>query len=127
MRTSLVRSVALAVFVLCGLACAADQKGSIGAVLSRENDTGALYVRDLAPGLAAMRAGLLPGDELVMIDGRYVRELGASEVRALLRGDVGTFVRLTIVRGDEVRRVRVERVALRDAKEERPRTETIAE
>ncbi|MDC3953821.1 PDZ domain-containing protein [Polyangium jinanense] len=122
------RASLLASFLFVGLACAAEQKGSIGAVLSRDNDTGALYVRDLSPGLAAERAGLLPGDELLMIEGRYVRDLDAKEIRALLRGDVGTSVRLTIVRGEEVRRVRVERRALLDPKkEERPRTETITE
>lgn len=123
------RAPLLAFFLVVELACAADpKKGSIGAVLSRDNDTGALYVRDLSEGLAAERAGLLPGDELVMIEGRYVRDLDAKEIRALLRGDVGSFVRLTVVRGEEVRHVRVERRALLDVKkEERPRTETIAE
>jgi len=122
------RAPLLASLLFVGLACAAEKKGSIGAVLSRDNDTGALYVRDLSPDLDAERAGLLPGDELVKIEGRYVRDLDAKEIRALLRGDVGSSVRLTIVRGEEVRRVRVERRALLDAKkEERPRTETIAE
>ncbi len=128
MSVRVARAPLLAFFLVVGLACAAEQKGSIGAVLSRDNDTGALYVRDLSPGLAAERAGLLPGDELVMIEGRYVRDLDAKEIRVLLRGDVGSGVRLTVVRGDEVRRVRIERRALLDTKkEERPRTETIAE
>jgi predicted metalloprotease with PDZ domain len=108
-------------------ACASESVGSIGAMLARDNDTGALYVRDLSPGLAAERAGLLPGDEILMIDGRYVRELKSAAVRTLLRGDVGSNVDLTVVRGQEIRRIRVVRGALREASEDPPRVEAIAE
>lgn len=121
------RAHVLLLLVFQGLACAGERVGSIGAVLARDNDSGALFVRDLSPGLAAERAGLLPGDELLMIDGRYVREIETKEVRALLRGDVGTKVSLTIVRGGEVRRFSVERVALREGGEAKPRVETLAE
>lgn len=107
--------------------CAAEQKASIGAVLARDNETGALTVREVSPGLASARAGLLPGDELVMIDGRYVRDLDAQAVRTSLRGELGTAVHVTVVRGEEVVRLRIERGALREAVEEKPRVETIAE
>ncbi len=110
-------------------ACATQQPGSIGAILSRDNDTGALYVRDLVPGLAAEKAGLEPGDEIIMIEGRYVRDLEPIRVREQLRGDVGTFVRLTVVRGALVLRVRFARTELREPKEDEPqkKVETIAE
>ena len=49
------------------------------------------------------------------IDGWYVKDLDAKEVREKLRGDVGSTVRLTVVRkGDEVRHVRVTRRELGD-------------
>jgi C-terminal processing protease CtpA/Prc len=121
------RAHLLVLLVLQALACAGERVGSIGAVLARDNDSGALFVRDLSPGLAAERAGLLPGDEVLMIEGRYVRELDTKQVRGLLRGDVGKKVRLTIVRGGEVRRFSVERVALREGGEVKPRVETLAE
>jgi len=110
-------------------ACGPERPGSIGAHLSRDNETGALYVRDLFPGLAGERAGLLPGDEIIMIDGYYVRELDAPRVREMLRGQVGTAVRLTVVRGGLVVRVRVTRSELREAQEEqpKPRMETMRE
>jgi len=107
--------------------CAAEQKASIGAVLARDNESGALTVRDVSPGLASAKAGLLPGDELVMIDGRYVRDLDAQAVRASLRGELGTTVHVTVVRGDEVLRLHIERGALREAAQDKPRVETIAE
>ncbi|HVY45787.1 MAG TPA: PDZ domain-containing protein, partial [Minicystis sp.] len=86
--------------------------GSIGAVLGRDNQTGALYVRDAPHGLAADRAGLRPGDQVLMIDGVYAASLDAKEVRARLRGDVGASVELTVVRDGVVRRVKVARTPL---------------
>lgn len=98
--------------------------GSIGAVLGRDNETRALYVRDVATGLAAEQAGLVPGDEIVMIDGVYVRALPLRELTRRLRGKVGTTVALTVVRGREVRRLRVTRSALREP-ELKPREEQL--
>lgn len=119
----------LATLALGIASCTTDRPGSIGAHLSRDNETGAVYVKDLFPGLAGERAGLLAGDELVMIDGFYVRELGAPRVREMLRGPVGTAVRLTVVRGGLVLRLKVTRSELREAVEEqpKPRMETLKE
>lgn len=127
---------ALSIFVLtlglamfAGLGCALEKPGSIGAHLSRDNETGAVYVRDLFPGLAGEKAGLLPGDEIIMIDGHYVRQMEAPRVREALRGQVGTAVRLTLIRGELVVRVKVARSELRDVQDEqpKPRMETLKE
>lgn len=88
--------------------------GSVGAVFGRDNDTRSLYVREVPPGLAAAGAGLLPGDQIVMIEGLYVRDLDAKTIRDKLRGDVGSTVALTVLRGDEVLHVRVSRGATRN-------------
>jgi C-terminal processing protease CtpA/Prc len=82
-------------------------------VFGRDNDTRALYVREVPAGLAAAGAGLLPGDQVVMIEGFYVRDLDAKSIHDKLRGDVGSTVALTILRGEEVIHVRVARGALR--------------
>ncbi len=75
----------------------------MGAVFGRDNETRALIVRDAPSSTTGGRAGLLPGDQVLMIDGHYVNDLDAKDVRARLRGDVGSTVRLTVVRnGDEV-------------------------
>ncbi|MGK3999765.1 PDZ domain-containing protein [Sorangium sp. So ce1024] len=113
-----------AALLLMAAGCSASV-GSIGAVLGRDNESEALHVRDVPPGLAAERAGLLPGDEILMIDGVYVRDLTSTELRDRLRGPVGSAVELTIVRGGDVRRVRVVRGALRELEGIKPREERI--
>lgn len=102
--------------VLLAVGCAgggASGSGSVGAVFGRDADTRALYVRDVPPGLAAEDAGLLAGDQVVMIEGLYVRDMSEKEIRAKLRGEVGSSVKLTILRGNDVRHVSVTRSALR--------------
>ncbi|WP_437875700.1 PDZ domain-containing protein [Sorangium sp. So ce513] len=113
-----------AALLLMAAGCSASV-GSIGAVLGRDNESEALHVRDVPPGLAAERAGLLPGDEILMIDGVYVRDLTSTELRDRLRGPVGSAVELTVVRGGDVRRVRVVRGALRELEGIKPREERI--
>ncbi len=117
----------LAVVGLCAAGCGASGPGTVGAVLGRDNETRALHVRDVPPGLGAEQAGLRPGDEIVMIDGLYVKDLGSADVRAKLRGDPGSTVALTVVRGDEVRHVKVTRAPMRERRPAPPREERIAE
>ena len=102
------------------LAACGGTTGSIGAVLGRDNETAALHVRDVPPGLAAARAGLRPGDEIVMIEGFYVKNMSAKQIQTLLRGDPGTTVELTILRGEAVQRVKVTRTPLREKKVDKP-------
>ena len=83
-------------------------------MFGRDNDTRSLYVREVPPGLAAASAGLLPGDQIVMIEGLYVRDLDAKTIRDKLRGEVGSTVALTVLRGDEVLHVRVSRGVTRN-------------
>lgn len=120
----------LALLGLIFAGCGASAPGSVGAVLGRDKETRALHVREVPAGLGAERAGLLPGDEIVMIDGVYVRDLASADVRAKLRGESGSTVALTIVRGvrgDDVRHVKVTRAAMRERRPPPPREERIAE
>jgi C-terminal processing protease CtpA/Prc len=117
---------ALAGAVLGAAGCGSDPAiGSVGAVFGRDNDTHALYVRDVPEGLGAEEAGLLPGDEIVMIDGHYVRDLDRKEITQRLRGEVGTKVDLTVLRGSEVNRISVKRTALRSNDDVKPKEERI--
>ena len=95
-------------------ACSGTSVGSVGAVLGRDRDTGALHVREAPAGLAAHGAGLLPGDRIKMIDGLHADELDEQQIRGLLRGEVGTTVRLTVVRGDEVLHLEIRRGKLEE-------------
>jgi len=83
--------------------------GSVGAILGKDNRTGRVYVREVPPGLGAARAGIEEGDELTAIDERPVAGMTPDDVRAALRGKVGTYVSVTIVHHGETRTVKVER------------------
>ena len=118
-----------AALFLLGLASPAcgPSVGSLGAVLARNNETRALHVRDVPPGLAAAEAGIRAGDEILMIEGVYVPSLDAAQIRALLRGEPGAPVAVTIARGDEVIRLEVKRTVLVTLPGPRPREETLRE
>ncbi|APR82962.1 Hypothetical protein A7982_08311 [Minicystis rosea] len=120
-------SARLVILGLVVTGCGASGPGSVGAVLGRDNETRALHVREVPEGFGAERAGLLPGDEIVMIDGVYVKDLAADAVRTKLRGDAGTKVALTVVRGAEVRHVTVTRAPMRERRPRPPQEERIAE
>lgn len=90
-------------------------RGSIGAVLGRDPDSGAVYVRDVTERPGGKEPEILPGDEIVMVEGVHVRDLTTKDLRRRLRGDSGTRVRLTVLRGPEVLRVELERTPLREA------------
>lgn len=89
-------------------ACVGHPKGSIGAVLGKRED-GRLYVRDVPAGMAGSNAGLEPGDEIVAIDGRDVRGMVPDAIRTAVRGDVGSTVVITVVRGALRRDVKIQR------------------
>jgi C-terminal processing protease CtpA/Prc len=98
--------------LLFGALACAPQRGTIGAVLSQTPD-GQLVIHDAPSGLAADRAGLQPGDEILTIDGRDVRALDAKQLRDQLGGDVDSQVKLTVLRGERVLRVTLKRTPSR--------------
>jgi C-terminal processing protease CtpA/Prc len=55
------------------------------------------------------RAGLEPGDEVLAVDGRDVRDLDPAGVHRTLAGEVGTPVTLTVARRGRVERLTVVR------------------
>ncbi len=117
----------IAILGLTLLGCGGSEVGSVGAVFGRDAETRELVVREAPPAAGAAEAGLLPGDEVLMIDGWYVLGMSAKDIRTRLRGDVGSTVRLTVVRGSEVHHLAVRRGALGEHRAPRPREERIAE
>ena len=91
-------------------ACGAD-RGTIGALLAQTPEK-QLVLRDVPPSLAAARAGLRPGDEVLLIDGRDVRELDERGIHQALSGNVGDPVKLTLLRDGHVLRVTLHRTPL---------------
>jgi len=98
------------VALCCGVLACSAPRGTIGAILGQQND-GRVFLREVPPGLAAERAGLQEGDEILLIEGRDVRVMTEQDLHRALGGQVGDPVRLTFVRGDDVIRVTLERTA----------------
>ena len=115
-RVCAVRAHGLLLLALGAVAaCGPPAVGSVGAILGRDRDTGALHVRETPEGMAAAEAGLLPGDQIKMIDGVLVDNLDKNRIQALLRGGVGTKVKLTVVRGEEILHIEITRGPMRKA------------
>ena len=106
MRT-IARSAVVALLA-CSAACF-PSKGTIGAVIAQDDDSGRLFLHEVPPNLAAARADLKPGDEILTIDGADVRALDAKQIHAALSGDVDSTVKLTLVRDEQIVRVSLKR------------------
>ena len=76
------------VCMLCVLLFASCRSypGSIGAVLGKHNTTGQVTVRDAPTGFPAANAGILPGDQILTIDGLDAQKLCAEQIREVLSG-----------------------------------------
>lgn len=70
----------------------------IGAQLDQP-PSGEVKVRHVFEGGPAEAAGLLPGDEIVAVDGQAIRGLNVYAVIDRIIGPAGTVVRLTVARG----------------------------
>lgn len=95
--------------VVTGLASCVPPTGTIGAVIAQDSDSGRLILREVPPNLAAGKADLKPGDEILLIDGLDVRAMDAKQVHAALAGEVDSPVKLTLVRGEQILRVTLKR------------------
>ena len=104
----LIAAVPLALSLACTKA-----PGSIGAVLAQAKDDGHVTIREVPPGLPAAAAGVEVGDEILLIDGRDVRAMSPDQIHRALEGDVGSTVRLTLLRRARIERVEVRRGPLR--------------
>jgi carboxyl-terminal processing protease len=95
--------------LLCG--CGSSAPGTIGAALGQRTDH-RLFVRSLPPNEGAARAGLAEGDEILLIDGKDVRGMSQDDVRRAVRGDVGSSMVLTVLRGTDKLEIKVVRTPL---------------
>src|SRR3954469_20043066 len=67
---------------LSGIASCAPSKGTIGALIAQDDESGRLFLREVPESLAAGRANLKPGDEILLIDGLDVRRMDAQQINA---------------------------------------------
>ena len=114
LATAYVWGWVLLLVTLLATGCATDWRGSVGAVLGKDNRTGRVFVRDVPPGMAAERAGIAVDDEITAIDDVPVQKMSPQEVHEKLAGSVGSKVKLTVVHPHAApRNVVVERGPLR--------------
>ena len=73
--------------------------GGIGVQLAYDREHKAWRAEAVFAGGPAAQAGLVRGDTILAADGRTLSGLDDAHVQALLRGKVGTVVRLSIERG----------------------------
>jgi C-terminal processing protease CtpA/Prc len=99
----------------CGGTGAAAAVGSIGVKLGQKAADRSLYVRGVTDGFPAAEAGLQKGDEILMIDGVYVKSMSAKDVTKHLHGPIGSTVALTIARGKRILHVEVKRGSMTTA------------
>lgn len=74
----------------------------VGAMLSQSATTGEITTTTVYEGTPAQEAGLLEGDILIKVDGIDIEGEELSTVINRIKGEEGTSVELTILRGDEL-------------------------
>ena len=81
----------------------------IGVTITAQEELGGMRIEAVTAGGPAEKAGLLAGDIITEVEGEKTLDLGMTGTRAKVRGEEGTFVTLTILRGEESFPVSVER------------------
>jgi len=73
-------------------------RAGVGLVVAKRSSNSFPEVLRVISGSSANKAGILPGDLVVSIEGRPTREMTLFQVRNLLSGDEGSEVKLTVRR-----------------------------
>jgi len=84
---------------------------SIQVGAERVGDPAVLYVGMVRPEGPAQQAGLRHGDEIISVDGIAVTGKTYEQVVKMIRGDVGTIVKLGVKGDAETREISITRVA----------------
>lgn len=92
--------------------------GSVDAVFRYRPSDRSTVVHEIRPGTWSETAGLQPGDRVLSVDGVDVTEMPYGEVRAAMRGPVGTIAVLSVQRDGELLEIEVERRPIKTAEEE---------
>lgn len=81
----------------------------IGVTITAQEELGGMRIEAVTAGGPAEEAGLLTGDIITEVEGEKTLDLGMTGTRTKVRGEEGSFVTLTILRGEESFPVSVER------------------
>lgn len=89
-----------------------EPMADIGILGYYDERTRRMRVGRVTPGSPADRAGIRPGDDILGIDGSEARRMTFREFRALMEGEVGSTVVLSLSRGGRLQRYELERAYL---------------
>lgn len=92
-----------------------DRTGSysgIGVTVVQDSETGLLRITEVYEGSPAEEAGLQVLDQIYTVSGQLVEEIGMDATVALVRGEVGTSVDLSVVRNGIIYNFTVRRAAV---------------
>lgn len=81
----------------------------IGVTITAQEELGGMRIEAVTAGGPAEEAGILVGDIITEVEGEKTLELGMAGTRAKVRGEKGTSVTLTVLRGEARFPVTVER------------------
>ena len=75
--------------------------GGIGVVLTQNLDTGVTTASSVYEDSPAMKAGMKDGDIIYQVEGRDVSGMTLEEISGSIKGEKGTTVEITVLRGEE--------------------------
>lgn len=84
----------------------------VGITIALREDGQGLDILEVTADSPAQTAGVRSGDRLVAVDGTDIQGMTTSEVSALVKGEEGTFVTLTLIRQEQKLELSVERKRL---------------
>ena len=76
--------------------------GGIGVIVEYNHTDESIMISTVYPGSPAEDAGIKIGDFLYAVDGMTVEEIGYQNAINYVRGEIGSSVELTMLRGDEL-------------------------
>ncbi|MBO5953540.1 MAG: PDZ domain-containing protein [Oscillospiraceae bacterium] len=81
----------------------------VGVTISVREDGHGFDVMQVTKNGPAQEAGVQAGDIITGIDGKVVSQIGTDAAREMIRGEAGTQVKLTVVRGEDTHTLTVTR------------------
>lgn len=79
----------------------AGEFNGIGVIIHTDETTGQIAVVGLLEGAPAATAGIQPGDIFAAVDDKDVSGINQTDLATLVRGEEGTDVKITVLRGDQ--------------------------
>lgn len=87
----------------------------IGITVQLRQDGTGIDVTQVTAGGPAQEAGVLAGDVIVAVEGQSVAGMALADVSAMIKGEAGTRVRITVLRDDQRTELTVERRQIQTA------------